>query len=114
MAERIKKGMRHNRVLVSKTNVNDQRERAFVDVVNGRPEPVTTDPTLEWIGIDQDEAPISSTEKELIKERLSTQKEKDDVERDIISYDDKTKRLRTKFAKVKGKLKITYEEENLR
>jgi len=101
--------MKHNRALVSKTDVQDIRRRYFVDTKNGRPEPTLGDDTLEWLVIEQEEAPISSTEKKAIIDKLVTQEEKDQAEIDITNfYDDKTEHSEPVFSKINGKYDIKY------
>jgi len=71
--------MKHNRILVSKTDVNDIFQR--IEVKGGDPEPTTANPDLEWLVIQQNAEP---------------------------AYDDATEKLDVAFAKVDGKYDITY------
>ena len=71
--------MKHNRILVSKTDINDIRERREVN--GGDPEPTTSDPDLEWLVIQQNAEP---------------------------AYDDAIEKLDVSFAKIAGKFDISY------
>jgi len=71
--------MKHNRALVSKTDINDIRQRC--EVKPGDSEPTTPNPDLEWLVIQQNTEP---------------------------AYDDETEKLDVAFAKIAGKYDITY------